>query len=155
MRLGIVLIPLLAVAAVSQDIVADVRAAIAQKNFTLGESLIQRYKGGQGVTPEMIEALSWLGRGALAAGQTDRADAYAERTRKLALEQLAHRKLDSEPHLPLALGASIEVQAPLRLAQAVPSTLPAQLTGYGFQIVHGRSPRCAEVSHGTGVQGPS
>jgi thiol-disulfide isomerase/thioredoxin len=111
MRVGIVLIPLLAVAAVSPDIVADVRAAIAQKNFALGESLIQTYKAGQGVTAEMIEALSWLGRGALAAGQSDRADAYAERTRTLALEQLAHRKLDAEPHLPLALGASIEVQA--------------------------------------------
>jgi thiol-disulfide isomerase/thioredoxin len=111
MRLGIVLIPLLAVAAVSQDIVTDVRAAIAQKNFTLGESLIQQYKESQGVTPEMIEALSWLGRGALAAGQPDRADGYADQARTLARKQLTHRKLDAEPHLPLALGSSIEVQA--------------------------------------------
>jgi thiol-disulfide isomerase/thioredoxin len=111
MQLKIVLIPLLAAAAATPDIVGDVRAAIAQNNFTLGESLLQRYQVGQGVTPEMIEALSWLGRGALAAGQLDPADGYAERTRKLALEQLAHRKLDGEPHLPLALGASIEVQA--------------------------------------------
>jgi thiol-disulfide isomerase/thioredoxin len=109
--MGIILILLVSVAATAQDIVGDVRAAIAQNNFTLGESLIQRNKASQGVTPEMIEALSWLGRGALAAGQPARADGYAERTRKLALEQLAHRKLDAEPHLPLALGASIEVQA--------------------------------------------
>ena len=53
------------------------RAAIAQNNFTLGESLLQRYQAGQGVTPETIEALSWLGRGALASKQLDRADAYA------------------------------------------------------------------------------
>jgi len=111
MKLKIVLIPLLAAAAAAPDIVGDVRAAIAQNNFTLGESLLQRYQAGQGVTPEMIEALSWLGRGALATGQLDPADGYAERTRKMALEQLAHRKLDAEPHLPLALGASIEVQA--------------------------------------------
>jgi thiol-disulfide isomerase/thioredoxin len=111
MQLKIVLIPLLAAAAAAPDIVGDVRAAIAQNNFTMGESLVQRYRTGQGVTPEMIEALSWLGRGALAAGQLDPADGYAERTRKLALEQLSHRKLDAEPHLPLALGASIEVQA--------------------------------------------
>ena len=111
MQLKIVLIPLLAAAATAPDIVGDVRAAIAQNNFALGESLLQRYQTGQGVTPEMIEALSWLGRGALAAGQLDPADGYAERTRKLALEQLAHRKLDAETHLPLALGASIEVQA--------------------------------------------
>ena len=112
-RPGIVLIPLLAAAAVNQDIVADVRAAIAQNNLTLGESLLQRYQAVEGVTPEMIEALSWLGRGALAAGQLDRAGEYAERTRQLALQQLAHRKLDAERRLPLALGASIEVQAQL------------------------------------------
>ncbi len=86
MQLKIVLIPLLAAAATAPDIVGDVRAAIAQNNFALGESLLQRYQTGQGVTPEMIEALSWLGRGALAAGQLDPADGYAERTRKLALE---------------------------------------------------------------------
>jgi thiol-disulfide isomerase/thioredoxin len=111
MRLEIVLMPLLAVAAGTQDIVGDVRAAIAQDNFTLGESLIQKYKAGQGDSPETIEAVSWLGRGALAARQLDRADAYAARTRELVLEQLSRRKLDAEPHLPLALGASIEVQA--------------------------------------------
>ncbi len=111
MRLEIVPIPLLAAAAAAQDIVADVRAAIDRNNLTLGENLIQKYKAAQGVTPEMIEAVSWLGRGALAARQLDRAGAYAERARKLALDQLKHRKLDAEPHLPLALGASIEVQA--------------------------------------------
>jgi thiol-disulfide isomerase/thioredoxin len=112
MRLPIVLIPLLAVAASTQkDIVADVRAAIAQNNFALGESLIQEYKSHQGVTPLMIEAVSWLGRGALAAKQFDSADSYAVQARQLALEQLSHRKLDDERHLPLALGASIEVQA--------------------------------------------
>jgi len=111
MRLAIVLIQLLAVTAAAQDIVADVRAAIAQNNLTQGESLIQSYRSLRGVTPEMIEAVSWLGRGALAAKQPDRADAYAARARQLALEQLSHRKLDAEPHLPLALGASIEVQA--------------------------------------------
>src|SRR5260370_8865716 len=111
MQLKIVRTPVRAAEATAPDIVGDVRAAIAQKNLALGESLIQRYQAGQGVTPEMIEALSWLGRGALAAGQLDPADGYAERTRELALEQLSHRKLDAEPHLPLALGASIDVQA--------------------------------------------
>src|SRR5437870_2985216 len=95
----------------AQDLVRDVRAAIAQKNFALGESIIKDYKGGRGTTPELIEAVSWLGRGALAAKQLDRADAYAVEARKLALDQLKRRKLDAEPHLPLALGASIEVQA--------------------------------------------
>jgi thiol-disulfide isomerase/thioredoxin len=110
MRLALLSCLLLGIAA-AQDIVRDVRTAIAQNNFAAGESLIQRYKAGQGTTPELIEAVSWLGRGALAARQLDRADAYAAEARKLALEQLKRRTLDTEPHLPLALGASIEVQA--------------------------------------------
>ena len=105
------LIPTLALVASAQDIVKDVRTAIAKNNFASGEALIQNYRATRGATPELIEAESWLGRGALAAKQYDRAESYAAETRKLALEQLAHRKLDAEPRLPLALGASIEVQA--------------------------------------------
>jgi thiol-disulfide isomerase/thioredoxin len=109
MRLLLILV--LAWTASGQELVKSVRAAIAQNNFALGETLIRNYTAGKGQTPETILAESWLGRGALAAKQYDKADAYAALTRKLALEQLAHRKLDAEPNLPLALGASIEVQA--------------------------------------------
>src|SRR5215831_5301895 len=103
-----VLLCLISRIAAAQDIVKEVRIALAQNNFALGESLIQKYKSTQGATPEMIEAVSWLGRGALAARQLDRADSYAAQARKLALAQLTRRKLDAEPHLPVALGASIE-----------------------------------------------
>jgi len=110
MRIALIACLLLRVAA-AQDIVRDVRAAIAQNNFSMGEGLIQKYKAARGTTPEMVEAVSWLGRGALAAKQLDRAAAYAAEARKLALDQLKRRNLDAEPHLPLALGASIEVEA--------------------------------------------
>jgi thiol-disulfide isomerase/thioredoxin len=93
------------------SIIADVRSATARKDFTRAEGAIQAYRAQNGVTPEMLEALSWLGRGALAAKDLDKADGYAVETRKLALEQLKKRKLDDEQHLPIALGASIEVQA--------------------------------------------
>jgi thiol-disulfide isomerase/thioredoxin len=108
------LVPILLVvwvACASEDIVRDVRLAISRHDFALGETLIRNYKAGQGITPEMIEAVSWLGRGALAAKDLDRAEAYVAEARKSALEQLKRRKLDAEPHLPLGLGASIEVQA--------------------------------------------
>ena len=72
--------------------------------------MVQQYRAQRGVTPEMIEALSWLGRGALAAKQYDKAEAYAEQTQQLVQEQLKKQPLDREPHLPLALGAAIEVQ---------------------------------------------
>jgi thiol-disulfide isomerase/thioredoxin len=115
MRLLLILAVALTVA--EQNIVTSVRAAIAKNDFALGERLIRNYAAGKGSTPEMVEAESWLGRGALAAKNYDKADGYAAQARKLALEQLAHRKLDAEPHLPLALGASIEVQAQVMAAR--------------------------------------
>jgi thiol-disulfide isomerase/thioredoxin len=93
------------------SIVDEVRQAVAQNNLPLAEADVQRFRAQNGVTPEMIEALSWLGRGALAARQFDKADAYAKQTEQLAAAELKKRPLDAESHLPLALGASIEVQA--------------------------------------------
>jgi thiol-disulfide isomerase/thioredoxin len=113
----LLLILALTLTASAQDLVKGVRAAIAQNNFVLGETLIRNYAAKKGPTPEMILAESWLGRGALAARQYDKADGYAAQTRKLALEQIAHRKLDAESSLPLALGASIEVQAQVMAAR--------------------------------------
>jgi len=43
------------------------------------------------------------GAGRGKAGQWDQAAGYATETRSLAEKQLAKRKLDAEPHLPLAL----------------------------------------------------
>jgi len=97
-------------AAAHAGIVQDVRTAISQNNFALGDALIARYRAQYGVTPEFLEALSWMGRGALAAKQLDKAEAYATQTETLAVQQLKQRPLDAEPHLPLALGAAIEVQ---------------------------------------------
>jgi thiol-disulfide isomerase/thioredoxin len=94
----------------SAAIIADVRAAIAKGDLAAGEALIEQYRKQRGVTPEMIEAHSWLGRGALAARRYDKADSYAAQTRDMVLVELRKRLLDAEKHLPIALGASIEVQ---------------------------------------------
>jgi thiol-disulfide isomerase/thioredoxin len=105
------LIPAFLIASVGwASIVSDVGAAMAQGNFALGDALVARYRSQNGVTPEMLEALSWLGRGALATKQLDKAEAYAKQTENLVGEQLKKRPLDSDPHLPIALGAAIEVQ---------------------------------------------
>ena len=105
------LIPAFLIAATGYaGIVDDVRAANAQNNFALGDALVARYRAQYGITPEFLEALSWMGRGALAARQLDKAEAYARETETLAVQQLRKRPLDAEPHLPLALGAAIEVQ---------------------------------------------
>ena len=48
----------------------------------------------QGVTPEYLEAYSWMARAALDQGQYDQAAAYAKQTKTLAVEQLKQRPLD-------------------------------------------------------------
>jgi len=104
---------LLAVASFSAaaQVIGDVREAIADRDFVHAEKYVQNYRAKSGVTPEMLEALSWLARGELDANQYDQAERYADETRKLALQELAKRKMDDERHLPIALGASIEVHA--------------------------------------------
>jgi len=91
-------------------IVDDTLAALRQNNPALGNAIVTQYRAQHGVTPEYLEALSWLGRGALAAGQLDKAETYARETETLASAELKKRPLDAEPHLPIALGAAIEVQ---------------------------------------------
>jgi len=97
--------------AAASSVVVDVRTAIERNDFSAGESDIERYRAAHGVTPEFLEALSWLSRGALAAKQLERAETYAKQTQQLAEAELKKRPLDTDPHLPIALGAAIEVQA--------------------------------------------
>jgi thiol-disulfide isomerase/thioredoxin len=98
-------------AAQAQTLVADVRAAVAKQDFARGERLIAAHRADEGVTPLLLEALSWMGRGALAAGELDRAEAYARQTYDLTLDALKRARVDDDPRLATALGASIEVLA--------------------------------------------
>ena len=63
------------------DIVEDVRAALAQKNFAAADSTLQAYRAQHGVDPEYLEALSWTAREALAANHLDQADARSQADR--------------------------------------------------------------------------
>jgi thiol-disulfide isomerase/thioredoxin len=91
-------------------VVQKVRDAIAENDFKKAEKIVLDDIADKGTTPIAIEALSWLGRGAVAAKMYDEAMAYALRTYTIVEEQLKTRKLDDEARLPIALGASIEVQ---------------------------------------------
>lgn len=92
-------------------IVDDVRESLSQNNFTGAESALKTYKSKTGVTPEYLEALSWMARAALSMQQYSQADAYAKQTLALAGPVLNGRSLDSDEHLATAVGAAIEVQA--------------------------------------------
>jgi len=99
------------------DIVEDVRTALAHQNFPAAESQLNVYQLEHGATPEYIEALSWMSRAALAANQLDQAESYAKQTESLSRQQLVHHALDSDPHLPIALGAALEVEAQVLAAR--------------------------------------
>src|SRR5258708_15511877 len=101
----------------SGQVIGDVREAIAMHDFARGEKYVDAYRAKNGVTPEWLEALSWLGRGALDAKKYDQAERYADETHKLALAELAKRRMDEERHLPIALGASMEVHAQVLAAR--------------------------------------
>jgi thiol-disulfide isomerase/thioredoxin len=107
--LGMVLT--MVVAHAQTTIVADVRAAIGRNDLASAASLLAKFRQDHGTPPEALEALSWLGRGALAAGDNNRAVAYSQETRRLAVAMLATRSLDADTHLPVALGAAIETEA--------------------------------------------
>jgi thiol-disulfide isomerase/thioredoxin len=132
----------LAVASASAGIIEDVRGAAAQRNFSAAEAELRSYQAQQGVTSEYIEAYSWMARGALAARDYDQALAYAKQTRTLAVEELKQRPLDADPHLPLALGAAIEVQAQTLMARGqrtqAAAVLQTALRNYGNTSMRAR-----------------
>lgn len=105
------LIPPLLVSAAFANITSDVQQSLARNDFAAAEAQVQSYQQRNGVTPDMLEALSWAARAALAANQLDRASAYATRTHQLCQTELKKRRLDADSQLPTALGAAIEVQA--------------------------------------------
>ena len=96
-------------AAQPSPLVTEVRAAIKANDLPKAASIVGAFRKAQGVTPEMLEALSWVGRGALAAGDLNQAERVARETYDLSAALLKSRPLDQEPRLPIALGAAIEV----------------------------------------------
>jgi thiol-disulfide isomerase/thioredoxin len=97
------------VAAQTSPLVVEVRAAIKANDLAKAAGVVSAFRKAQGVTPEMLEAQSWIGRGALAAGDLNQAERVARETYELSTAMLKSRGLDQEPRLPIALGAAIEV----------------------------------------------
>src|SRR5262245_56676010 len=95
----------------ARDIIAEVRGLIAKSDFATAESILRAYAKEKGWTPEALEAISWLGRGNLAANRLEVANRIAYETERLALAALEKRPMDAEPRLPIAIGAALEVQA--------------------------------------------
>jgi thiol-disulfide isomerase/thioredoxin len=118
-RIGGLLVVLCLGASAQQKVtvVTYVKVAATAGDFASAEKALNQYRAAAGATPEYIEALSWIGRGQLARHNIAAAERNSAEVRKLCLEQLTHRKLDTEPHLPTALGAAIEVEGQALAAQ--------------------------------------
>lgn len=123
-------------------VVEDTRTALEAYNFSAADAGLQAYRAQHGITPEYLEAYSWMGRASLKTRQYDQALAYAKQTKVDALVLLRTRKLDADEHLPIALGAAFEVEAQAdaalgKKAQAV-ELLHAALRTYGTTSIRAR-----------------
>lgn len=110
-------------------LVAEVRAANTAGDAVRARTLVEEARTTAGVTPVVLVAQSWVGRGALATGDLDTAEQVGRRTYDEAVALLASRPLDAEPDLPLALGASIELLANVAVARDARSEALAFLEG--------------------------
>jgi len=75
------------------------------------EAQVEAYRARNGVDPQLLQFMAEIARAKLDLGQVTAAQDYARQTEQLCRQQLAHRALDAEPRLPLALGGALEVQA--------------------------------------------
>lgn len=96
---------------VTPKVVAYVQLALKNGDLDSAEKMVGQYRRLYGDTPEALEAFSWLARGELVYGHPDQAVKDAQEIERISRASLGTRKLDAEPHLPLALGAAYEVQA--------------------------------------------
>src|SRR6185295_3121473 len=118
------------------------RAAIGRNDLKAADALVVKFRADQGTTAEALEALSWLGRGALASGNNDLAVKYSQETRQLAVAMLTTRPLDADKHLPVALGAAIETEAKALAASGQRASavlfLQQQIDRYKTTSIRGR-----------------
>jgi thiol-disulfide isomerase/thioredoxin len=126
-------------AAQRPEIVRQVRSAIDAGRFGAIDQLLATHRATAGADGPYLEALSWGARGKLAAKDYAAAERYAQLTRAGVLDRLKAHKLEDDSSLPLALGASIEVQSQVlnatgRKTEAVSFLREELKTWYGTSI---------------------
>jgi len=105
-------------------LVDDVQLLLSRNDLADADREVRAVRSKVGATAEVAAAISWLGRGALAFRQLDRAEAYSSEARKMALALMGVRRIDADPWLPTAIGASIEVHAGVLAARGeIPEAL--------------------------------
>jgi thiol-disulfide isomerase/thioredoxin len=138
--------PLLSVALLSgaPNIVQDVRTRLAQNDFTGAAGQIQNYRRSFGVTPDALEAMSWMARAELGRKNLDPAEKWSQDTYQLAASEVKKHPLSRDPNAPLALalGAAIEVEGNVMAARGeragAVAYLQSELKKYYGTSIHAR-----------------
>ncbi len=142
-----------------QDVIVDTRNALSSGNLRGAQNIIARYRSLYGNTPEAFEADSWIMRVEWLKGDLQQAYDHAREIQRLSEAALKGRKLDSEPHLAIALGAALEVEAQVlnsqnQKSEAV-SLLQAALTRWGNTSIAERLRKNLNLLSLTGQPAPS
>jgi thiol-disulfide isomerase/thioredoxin len=123
------------------NIVQDVRTRLEQNDFAGAAGQIQNYRRSFGVTPDALEAMSWMARAELGRKNLDQAEKWSQDTYQLSAAEVKKHPLSRDPNAPLALalGASIEVEGNVMAARGARSDAVAYLQGelqkyYGTSI---------------------
>jgi thiol-disulfide isomerase/thioredoxin len=111
------------------SLVNDVRTLIARNDLAAAEAQARAYRARAGATSEFAAAVSWLARASFDAKQYDKAERLATETATIAEPLLRARKLDADPWLPTAVGASIEVRSQVMAARGDRADAVAFLNG--------------------------
>lgn len=93
------------------DLISEVRTLARSGQAEAARQRIESHRAAYGTTPELLAAMSWQARELLARKEYTEAQHAAEVTYEQAVAALKKNPLDSEPHLPIAVGAALEVQA--------------------------------------------
>jgi thiol-disulfide isomerase/thioredoxin len=125
-------------------ITPDVRARLAQNDFTGAAGDIQNYRKTFGVTPDVLEAMSWMARAELGRKNLDQAEKWSQDTYQLAAAEVKKRPLSRDPNAPLALalGAAIEVEGTVMAARSeragAVAYLQDEIKKYSGTSIHAR-----------------
>lgn len=98
-------------ATITPNLADSVHESVARGDLARAAEMIRSYRAAKGVTPEVVEALSWMARGEFAKKDLVQADKYAQETYRLAQEQAKTHPLSHDANLQIALGAAVEVEA--------------------------------------------
>lgn len=158
MRTRLISYALLAASTASPAILKDVRDSLSRANLAQAEAQVNAWRAQYGVTPEWLEALSWVARAELAAQHYDKAETLAQQTYDLSVRMAKQHLIDSERHLSIALGAAIEVHANVLAARGDRSAaigyLQSELTKYRNTSLRARIQKNLNLLTLTGKRAP-